>query len=367
MDKPVIAITPGEPAGIGPDVLLQICAQKIFPARATLLAIASPELLADRAKRLKLNIIISPVDKQLRPVSSDPEETPDNSSSTSLLPELFVLPVNGYSECQPGAPVDSNAAYILESLSIATGLCLEKKANALVTGPVNKHLINSGLAKIKSPLTRIPDKYFFSGHTEFLALLTRTDTVVMMLAGNCAIARNDILRVALLTTHIPLMQVSTQVTTERLDKILRILNSELKNRFSIQNTRILVCGLNPHAGEQGDLGSEEQQVINPVLSNLRNEGFDLSEALPADTLFTAHHLDSADAVLAMYHDQGLPVLKSHCFGNAANITLGLPIVRTSVDHGTAFDLAGTGRASAGSLETAINCAIAMSASTSCKA
>lgn len=367
MDKPVIAITPGEPAGIGPDVLLQLCAGNKFKGRATLLAVASPSLLADRAKKLGLDIAITPVDIELKRLSSASNQSTDSRHSTTPLPELFVLPVNGYSACQPGVPVDTNAPYILETLSTATALCLAEKVSALVTGPVNKHLINSGLKKTRLPLTGVPDNYFFSGHTEFLASLTHTDTVVMMLAGKCTIAKNDILRVALLTTHVPLTQVSTQVTTERLEKILHILNRELKNRFSIDKPRILVCGLNPHAGEQGDLGDEELQVINPVIAKLRTEGFDLSEALPADTLFTAHHLAGADAVLSMYHDQGLPVLKSHCFGNAANITLGLPIVRTSVDHGTAFDLAGTGRASAGSLETAINCALEMSASASCKA
>jgi 4-hydroxythreonine-4-phosphate dehydrogenase len=210
--------------------------------------------------------------------------------------------------------------------------------HAMVTGPVHKGVINDA---------GIP----FTGHTEFLAELTKGDPVMMLATAG--------LRVALATTHLPLSEVSSAITPQLLERIVRILHTDLQKRFGIAQPKILVCGLNPHAGEGGHLGSEEIEIISPLLDRLRQEGMQLQGPLPADTLFTPHYLQQADAVLAMYHDQGLPVLKHKGFGKAVNITLGLPIIRTSVDHGTALDLAGTGNANQGSLEVALNTAVEM--------
>jgi 4-hydroxythreonine-4-phosphate dehydrogenase len=230
----------------------------------------------------------------------------------------------------------ANAAYVLETLTRAVELCEGQNVAALVTGPVHKGVIND--AGIE-----------FTGHTEFLAQRTGAATPVMMLAAGR-------LRVALATTHVPLRDVAAVITEERLKAVVRVLARDLSLRFGLRRPRILVCGLNPHSGEQGHLGREEIDVIEPAMSELRAEGIDLTGPLPADTLFTPRYLRRADAVLAMYHDQGLPVLKYAGFGEAVNITLGLPIIRTSVDHGTALDLAGTGRADAGSLRAAIGMA-----------
>lgn len=212
----------------------------------------------------------------------------------------------------------------------------------MITAPVHKGVINeAGIV--------------FSGHTEFLAELTRTEQVVMMLATHG-------LRVALVTTHLPLKDVASAITPDRLERVTRILHADLRNKFGIDTPRILVCGLNPHAGEGGHLGREEIEIIEPVLERLRGEGMNLVGPLPADTLFTPKYLEHADAVLAMYHDQGLPVLKYKGFGAALNVTLGLPIIRTSVDHGTALDLAGTGRVDIGSLRVALDTAYQMATS-----
>ena len=227
----------------------------------------------------------------------------------------------------------ANSQYVLDTLTVAARGCLNGSFDGMVTAPVHKGVINeAGIA--------------FSGHTEFLQELCGVERVVMMLA-------TEELRVALVTTHLPLKNVSAAITPQRLAQVTRILNADLQTFFGIEQPRILVAGLNPHAGEGGHLGREEIEVIEPTLEQLRAEGIQLTGPLPADTLFTPHWLDNADAVLAMYHDQGLPVLKFQGFGRAVNITLGLPIVRTSVDHGTALDLAGTGKADAGSLHTAI--------------
>ncbi|MDT4855103.1 4-hydroxythreonine-4-phosphate dehydrogenase [compost metagenome] len=231
---------------------------------------------------------------------------------------------------------------MLETLTRAGQGCLDGHFDGMITAPVHKGVINEA---------GIP----FSGHTEFLAELTATRQVVMMLATRG-------LRVALVTTHLPLKDVATAITPERLQRVSRILHADLVNKFGIARPRILVCGLNPHAGEGGHLGREELEVIEPTLEGLRAEGLDLIGPLPADTLFTPKHLEQCDAVLAMYHDQGLPVLKYKGFGAAVNVTLGLPIIRTSVDHGTALDLAGTGRIDCGSLEVALETAYQMAAS-----
>ncbi|MES9912773.1 MAG: 4-hydroxythreonine-4-phosphate dehydrogenase PdxA, partial [Candidatus Sedimenticola sp. 4PFRAG1] len=250
---------------------------------------------------------------------------------------VSVLPVDMRQAAEPGKLSSANAGYVVRSIEAATEGCLSGLFTALVTGPVHKGIINeAGLP--------------FTGHTELLAELTGGARPVMMLA--C-----PELRVALATTHLPLKDVSAAITRESLEEVIRILHGDLSNRFGIVRPKILVCGLNPHAGEGGHLGSEEIETIEPVLGQLRAEQMDLVGPLPADTLFTPRYLEQADAVLAMYHDQGLPVLKHLGFGHAVNITLGLPIIRTSVDHGTALDLAGTGKAQSGSLKAAIESAL----------
>ncbi|MBS3786556.1 MAG: 4-hydroxythreonine-4-phosphate dehydrogenase PdxA [Gammaproteobacteria bacterium] len=311
--RPCIAITPGEPAGIGPELLKDLAS--LYP-EARLVAIADPQVLAQAG------------------CQSVPLTLTDAVPAPGT---LECLPVRVTEAVTPGKLNSANAAYVLETLRIAAEGCLSGQFSAMVTGPVHKGVINDA---------DIP----FTGHTEYLAELTATPLPVMMLAA-------DRLRVALLTTHVPLRQVADLVTRERLERVLRILVDDLSRRYAIAHPTVLVAGLNPHAGEQGHLGDEEQQIIIPVLDQLRSEGMNLIGPLPADTLFTPPHLATADAVLAMYHDQGLPVLKHVGFGHAVNITLGLPIIRTSVDHGTALDLAGSGQASAGSLKAAIEEAI----------
>jgi 4-hydroxythreonine-4-phosphate dehydrogenase len=235
----------------------------------------------------------------------------------------------------------NNASYVLQTLDAAIASCQSGDCQAMVTGPVQKSIINeAGIS--------------FSGHTEYLADKTNSATVVMMLATNQ-------LRVALATTHLPLREVADAISGELLTQVLNVLHSDLQSKFNIAEPVILVCGLNPHAGENGHLGREEIEIIEPVLHQLREQSMNIIGPLPADTLFTNKHLQAADAVLAMYHDQGLPVLKYQGFGRAANITLGLPIIRTSVDHGTALDLAATGTADNGSMVTAIAVALQMAA------
>jgi 4-hydroxythreonine-4-phosphate dehydrogenase len=252
---------------------------------------------------------------------------------------LSVLHVPLKHSAQPGKLDTANAAYVLETLSRALQGCLSGEFSGMVTAPVHKGIINDA---------GIP----FTGHTEFLAEQTHTPLVVMMLAGGG-------MRVALATTHLPLREVADAITAPLLESVLRILQRDLQQRFGIPQPRILVAGLNPHAGEGGHLGREEIEVMIPVLNKLRAEGFDVSAPIPADTLFAAHRLKECDAVLTMYHDQGLPVLKHASFGEGVNITLGLPIIRTSVDHGTALELAGTGKANVGSMMEAIKAATEM--------
>jgi 4-hydroxythreonine-4-phosphate dehydrogenase len=317
-----IAITPGEPAGIGPDIVLQIAAQQTFPVE--IVAIANAALMVERAKQLGIAIKIIPFDFQQPVKPHQPGK-------------LLVWDVPLAKPCLAGVLETANAPYVLKTLEIAAENCLKQHFSAMVTGPVHKGMINqAGIA--------------FSGHTEFLAQFCNTKSVVMML-----IASN--LRVALLTTHLPLREVPQAITATRLTETLKILQRALQQQFHIPQPRILVAGLNPHAGEGGHLGHEEIEIITPTLMQLREQGLQLIGPLPADTLFTPYHLNQADAVLCMYHDQGLPVLKYAGFGHAVNITLGLPIIRTSVDHGTALDLAGTGKAESGSLLTAIELAV----------
>ncbi len=314
---PSIAITAGEPAGIGPDLCLLLATQQL---NANITVIGDIEMLASRAKQLNINISLT----------AFKENAKTEKKSLSVLD----IPVN--KAVIAGQLNHENSAYVLKTLTKATQACQEGIFDAIVTAPVHKGIINQA---------GIP----FTGHTEFLAELTQTKQVVMMLVGGG-------LRVALATTHLPISQVATNINKESLEQIIRILHADLINKFNIPKPRILVAGLNPHAGESGYLGNEEITTINPVLEKLRNEGLLLKGALPADTLFTQPHLQNADAVLAMYHDQGLSVLKYASFGQGVNVTLGLPIIRTSVDHGTALELAGTGNINTGSMLAAINLA-----------
>lgn len=318
-----LAITPGEPAGIGPDLVLEI-AQRDWPHQ--LVVVADPALMRRRAAILGLDIELVPYDPAL-------PATPQRAGSLTLCPVTL-----GTTEVA-GELDEANGAYVLATLQRACDGNLSGEFAAVVTGPVHKGIINQAGVS-------------FSGHTEFFAQQAGVGDVVMLLA-------TDGLRVALATTHIPLANVARAITAERLGKVIRILNADLKSKFGIASPRIYVCGLNPHAGEGGHLGREEIDVIEPALSALRQEGIDLVGPLPADTLFQEKYLKDADAVLTMYHDQGLPVLKYKGFGRSVNITLGLPFIRTSVDHGTALDLAGKGLADSGSLITALNHAILM--------
>lgn len=327
MSTPVIlALTDGEPAGIGPELCLQLATE----ARdAGLVVIASRELLQARASALGLEV-------QLH--DWQPGMVPETRAGY-----LSVRHVDGCQSTLAGQLDAANSQYVLDTLTVAARGCLNGSFDGMVTAPVHKGVINeAGIA--------------FSGHTEFLQELCGVERVVMMLA-------TEELRVALVTTHLPLKNVSAAITPQRLAQVTRILNADLQTFFGIEQPRILVAGLNPHAGEGGHLGREEIEVIEPTLEQLRAEGIQLTGPLPADTLFTPHWLDNADAVLAMYHDQGLPVLKYAGFGEAVNLTLGLPFIRTSVDHGTAFDLAGTGRARAGSLLAATRLAADLAART----
>ena len=316
---PRLAVTPGEPAGIGPDLLVRLV-QGPLPAR--LIAVADPDLLAARARALGL---------PLRCLPAAAEQSPAPGT-------LAVHPVPLAVPARAGRLDPANAHYVLATLRSACDLCLTGDCAALVTGPVHKGVINdAGVA--------------FTGHTEFLAERCGAAPVMMLAAPG--------LRVALATTHLPLSQVPAAITAPHLTRVIETLHRDLRERFGLPAPRVLVCGLNPHAGEGGHLGREELEVIEPVLARLRARGWDLVGPLPADTAFVPERLAGAHAVLAMYHDQGLPVLKHLGFGQAVNITLGLPIVRTSVDHGTALDLAGTDRADLGSLRAAIAAALEM--------
>jgi len=309
--------TPGEPAGIGPDIWLQYLAG--HPS-SSLVGICDPALIYKRAEELNIRADINEC--------AGTDDIVDK--------KINIIPVSMKSSCKAGTINPINSPYVIECLETATRLCIEGHASGLVTGPINKAAINdAGIA--------------FTGHTEWLADRAGCKQVVMMLA-------TDKLRVALVTTHLPLREVADSITKELLREIIVILERELRIRFDIEKPHILICGLNPHAGENGHLGTEEIDILIPVLEQMRQEKYSLEGPLPADTLFTARYLDQADAVLAMYHDQGLPVLKHTGFGSATNITLGLPFIRTSVDHGTALALAGTGLSDPGSLACSVRIA-----------
>lgn len=318
-----IALTCGEPAGIGPDLCIQLAQQQ---QQAQLVAIAAPELLESRASQLGLRLELVELDQ--------------NAAAKQAMPgQLFVLPHALAQTVRAGQLNAANSRYVLDTLQTALDGSLNGDFDAIVTAPVHKGVINDA-------------GYEFSGHTEFFADGAGVSKVVMMLATNT-------LRVALATTHLPLTQVSTAITRDSLTQVIRIIDTSLKKQFGIAQPRIAVCGLNPHAGEGGYLGREEIDTIQPVIDLLLQQGIALSGAWPADTIFNQDKLKDYDVVLAMYHDQGLPVLKHHGFGKAVNVTLGLPFIRTSVDHGTALDLAGSGRASATSLQAAVDMALVM--------
>lgn len=321
---PRIALTPGEPAGIGPDLAI-LLAQTWRSAEV--IAIGDQTVLRDRAKTLNLPLEIRPFDPDAS-VSDDPPGT------------LCMLDVPVAAAVTPGTPDIANAHSVLKTLDIAVDGCMDGTFDAMVTAPLHKGVINQA---------GIP----FSGHTEYLAERVDAQPVMMLVT--------EAMRVALVTTHLPLADVAKAITAERVERALRILHADLMATFAIENPRILVAGLNPHAGENGYLGREEIDIIEPTLERLVAEGMQLIGPLPADTLFTPQHLDDADAVLAMYHDQGLPVLKYSGFGQGINVTLGLPLIRTSVDHGTALDKAGKGDIDPGSLFSALDLASKLAA------
>lgn len=324
----VIAITTGEPAGIGPELCAAL-AQRSWPARLVL--IGNLELLETRASLIGADVRLVPY-------------IAGGAAPPGAL-EVLDLPLG--TKSQPGRLDRTNAAYVLRTLDLAIDGCLSGEFAAMVTAPVQKSIINDA-------------GIHFTGHTEYLAERTATPRVVMMLAGEYGLPDSRRwLRVALATTHLPLQEVAAAISPAEFERVLRILHGDLRDKFGLSVPRILVAGLNPHAGEGGHMGREEIELIEPVLGKLRAEGMQLIGPLPADTLFTPHQLSRGDAVLAMYHDQGLPVLKFATFGGGINVTLGLPIIRTSVDHGTALDLAGTGRADPGSLFAALDCALSM--------
>ncbi len=300
-----IAYTVGEPAGIGPDIILQLMQTHELD---DVVVVGDREALQARADALKLTL------KKNLAIEHIPVKNPSVQ----------------------GAPDVTNVQGVLRMLDCAIDGCMSGEFASMVTGPLHKGVINDA-------------GYAFSGHTEYLAEKTGAELPVMLLA-------TEALRVALVTTHLPLRDVADAISEELVIKICRTVHEDFQQKYGIQNPKMLVCGLNPHAGEGGHLGSEEIQIIEPALSQLRSAGLDVVGPLPADTLFTPKYLSAADVCIAMYHDQGLPVLKSQGFGEAANITLGLPIIRTSVDHGTAFDLAGSGEVDIGSLKTAITVA-----------
>lgn len=318
--QPRIALTAGEPAGVGAELLVRLAAQD---NTNDLVAIGDAGLIADTARTLGVDINVIPV-------SADTTRTPREPGTLPVLPVALAAPVH------PGTLDTRNAPYVLQMLQRAAQGAMDGEFDAIVTAPVHKGIINdAGLA--------------FTGHTEFFAALADCEVVMMLTA--------DALRVALVTTHMPLAQVPASITYAAVTRVLRQVDASLREWFGIDRPRIAVLGLNPHAGEGGHMGREEIDTITPAIDALRSTGIDLLGPLPADTAFVPRHLQGYDAVVAMYHDQGLPVLKHAGFGHAVNITLGLPFIRTSVDHGTALDLAGTGRADIGSMVAATQLAV----------
>lgn len=325
MNRTILAVTSGEPAGIGPDICLDLAFAGL-PCRPVVLG--DKTLLRQRADKLG---------KAVRLVDFQADRPSENQAGVL---EVLHVPLKG--ACEAGRLNPENAPYVLQLLDTACQGISDGLFAGMVTAPLHKGVINDAGA----------GGGFFSGHTEYLAEKSNTPQVVMMLAGGG-------LRVALVTTHLPLKDVAAAVTQPLVESVARILHADLRGKFGIAAPRILVTGLNPHAGEGGHLGREEIDVIIPALQNLQAEGIDVRGPYPADTVFQPFLLKDADAVLAMYHDQGLPTLKYAGFGQGVNVTLGLPFIRTSVDHGTALDLAATGKADSGSLKVAVETALEM--------
>ena len=320
LKKPIV-VTSGEPAGIGPELCLALAASAW---KNRIVVVADPDMLAKRAELLGVDV----------PMRDYLAQTPREGSGLRVLSQPLAKPA----VC--GVPDPDNARSLLDGIERAVNGCLSGEFSALVTAPLQKSVIND--AGIE-----------FFGHTEYLARLTATDTPVMLLAAGG-------LRVALVSTHMPISSVPAYLTQDRIKAIIRVLHNDLQQKFAVSNPRILVCGLNPHAGEGGHLGTEEKEVIEPALRACREQNMDVVGPLPADTVF-APVAGPADAILAMYHDQGLPVLKYAGFGRAVNVTLGLPIIRTSVDHGTALDIACKGIADTGSMLAAVDMAAQLAA------
>lgn len=318
---PRIAITAGEPAGIGPDIIIGAL-QKDYSARITI--IGDADVIRARSDQLDTKLVV----ETIQPDKISPIHRPGHASVMDLRCTGAVV---------PGKLDQKNVTQVLNSVNIATDACLAGKFDAMVTAPVHKAIINQ--AGIN-----------FSGHTEWIAERAGVSQPVMMLA-------NDSLRVCLATTHLPLAQVPSAISQEMLEHVISVMHADLSSLYKIGAPVIGVCGLNPHAGEGGYLGTEEIEIIIPTIEKLKAQGMSLIGPLPADTAFTQHQLASFDAVLAMYHDQGLPVIKHQSFGEVVNVTLGLPIIRTSVDHGTALDLAASGEANPSSLDSALTLAI----------
>jgi len=315
---PKILITPGDPSGIGFDILLEISKKKL-PAK--IIAVTSINLLKERAKILKKSVVLTNVNLH------------DDDILINRPGEILVHDIKHTKKVVIGSPSVKHAPLILKSLDIAIAACINSKADAMVTGPVQKNILMEYGAD-------------FSGHTEYIAHRTG-GTPIMML-------HSKKLRIALLTTHIPLSKVPKSINKKRIETYIKIISKDLNYKFGIENPKIWLCGLNPHAGEDGYIGMEEKNIILPAIKTMRKQGYDIDGPYPADTIFTKK---GADLILAMYHDQALPVIKTLGFGNIVNTTLGLPIIRTSVDHGTAVDIAGTNKADSGSLLSAIKTAI----------
>lgn len=360
-NQPVL-ITTGEPAGIGMDIVLSLAASGgLTDSTQPIWVTADAQALNDRAKKLMTQgVLANPpswtvvanteaaiYEALLGLAPGDKAGAADPINPTNKA-DFVVIDVAATNPVQAGVIDVANAAMVAEQLALAHRLAIDNKIAAIVTGPLQKS------ALIAADI-RLDDDTMFSGHTEYFMQKSGCDKVVMMLA-------NDAMKVALVTTHLPLTDVPAAITKANVQQTVQIVLDDLRSKFGLSQPKVLVCGLNPHAGEGGYLGREEIEIINPVLDAFRAQGVDISEAMPADTLFTPRHLADCDAVIAMYHDQGLPVLKSHGFGDTVNLTLGLPYIRTSVDHGTALDLAGTGQASASSLKQALTMAQSMAAS-----
>ena len=322
MTCPRVALTMGEPAGIGPDILLAGALNQVWAQRVV---IGDPVVLEARARMLGMEV-------ELIQYDPDAPIRPYKAGQLLYLHQPLAVPA-----VKPGTPAPRNSDCVVSAIERAADGCMSGEFHAMVTGPVSKSAIAAAGHK-------------FTGHTEYIANYCGSLSPVMMLV-------NDFARVALVTTHLPLSQVAGCITRRRLRDVIRVVADDMQAKFGIGEPRLLVCGINPHAGEGGLLGMEENEIVIPVIDELKAGGLDLAGPVPADTAFTAASLENTDAVISMYHDQGLPVLKSHGFGNTVNVTLGLPIIRTSVDHGTAFHLAGTGRADAGSMCAAVDLAI----------